>query len=418
MIGSLIGNYRLERPLGEGGMGAVYVAEHTLLGRRAALKVLLRHLSNRPDMVQRFFNEARAVTTVNDPGIVQVFDFGFHTDGRAFIVMELLEGDTLDQRLHRVGRFGALEAIRVVRQIATTLAAAHAKGIVHRDLKPENVVLVSDSGVPGGERAKLLDFGIAKTISERSDAAPCTTQVGALMGTPFYMAPEQCRGASDLDHRADIYALGCVLYHLLVGRPPFLGDGLGELIVMHLRETPVPPSAHVAELKGVDALVLRCLAKEPSERFGSMSELVAALDRATGGDLGLGIWSGMAAGIAVARGSLPGLSRFFSTQAPVAAMARTLDATTEVSPRRRAGARAAAIVAALLGVGGAWGAARAPAVGSPVEDGGREPAPTAAGPGVTAPESGWSGAMWPPPPSPLPACELAPRDPLGAASRE
>ncbi len=154
--GTSIGNYRVLKKLGEGGMGAVYVGEHALLGRKAAMKVLHGHLSVQPDLVQRFFNEARAATSIADPGIVQIFDFGYHTDGSAYIVMEFLDGEGLDSRLRRVGRMRQNDALRVVRQVALSLGAAHARGIIHRDLKPENIFLVRDPEVAGGERTKIL----------------------------------------------------------------------------------------------------------------------------------------------------------------------------------------------------------------------------------------------------------------------
>jgi serine/threonine protein kinase len=276
VLGVVIGNYRIVRKLGEGGMGTVYLGEHTLLGRKAAIKVLLTSLSARADIVNRFFNEARAATSINDPGIVQIFDFGFHTDGSAFIVMEFLEGETLDARLHKLGRLAVVDALRITRQVASSLYAAHGLRIIHRDLKPENIFLVRDQEVSTGERAKILDFGIAKLSDDHP--GKIKTHTGALMGTPIYMSPEQCRGAGDLDHRSDIYALGCVLFHLLVGRPPFDGDGMGEIIAAHLREPPPAPSSRAPDLPPeIDALVLYCLAKDPSQRFQDMAELAAAI---------------------------------------------------------------------------------------------------------------------------------------------
>jgi len=275
--GAVIGSYHVGRKLGEGGMGAVYLGHHTLLGRRAAIKVLLPALSEREDLVNRFFNEARAATSISDPGVVQIFDFGYHTDGSAFIIMEYLDGESLDARLARFGRLAAADALRLARQAATSLAAAHAQNIVHRDLKPENIYLVRDPEVASGERVKILDFGIAKLSDDHpSRGAMMKTQTGALMGTPVYMSPEQCRGASELDHRSDIYALGCVLFQLLVGVPPFEGEGMGEIIARHITEAPRAPGISPA----VDAIVLRCLAKEPGERFQSMSELAAAIGTA------------------------------------------------------------------------------------------------------------------------------------------
>jgi len=274
VVGAVIGSYQLVRKLGEGGMGAVYLGQHQLLGRRAAIKVLLPALSARPDIVNRFFNEARAVTSISDPGIVQVFDFGYHSDGSAFIVMEYLDGEPLDRRLARLGRLPVHETLRLARQLAISLAAAHAQHIVHRDLKPENVFLVPDAEVASGERSKILDFGIAKLSDEHP--GKLKTHTGMLMGTPMYMSPEQCRGLADVDHRSDIYSLGCVLFHLLTGRPPFEGEAPGDIIAAHIREPAVPPSSRAADIApGVDALVLRCLAKAPADRFQSMAELTA-----------------------------------------------------------------------------------------------------------------------------------------------
>ena len=274
--GAVIGSYQIVRKLGEGGMGAVYLGHHALLGRRAAIKVLLPALSARPDVVNRFFNEARAVTSISDPGIVQVFDFGYHTDGSAFIVMEFLDGEALDVRLHRLGRLSVVESLRLARQVATSLAAAHAQHIIHRDLKPENIFLVKDSEVSSGERSKILDFGIAKLADDHP--GKIKTHTGAIIGTPVYMSPEQCRGLAELDHRSDIYALGCVLFHLLTGRPPFEGEGMGDIIAAHIRETAPAPSAILPSISPqVDALVLRCLAKSPDDRFQTITEVATAI---------------------------------------------------------------------------------------------------------------------------------------------
>jgi len=257
-------------------MGAVYLGQHTLLGRRAAIKVLLPDLSARPDIVNRFFNEARAVTSISDPGIVQVFDFGYHTDGSAFIVMEYLDGEPLDRRLARFGRLPVAEALRLCRQLASSLAAAHAQRIIHRDLKPENIFLVPDSEVASGERSKILDFGIAKLSDEHP--GKLKTSTGMLMGTPVYMSPEQCRGLPDIDHRSDIYSLGCVLFQLLTGRPPFEGEGPGDIISAHIREpAPLPSSRAPGIVPAVDALMQRFLAKPPAERFQTMTEVSGAI---------------------------------------------------------------------------------------------------------------------------------------------
>ncbi len=273
MEGAVIGTYRVLKKLGEGGMGAVYSAEHSLIGRRAAIKVLLPALSQNQEIVQRFFNEARAATAIQDPGIVQIFDFGYHSDGSAYIVMEYLEGEPLDARLKRLGRLAVPDALRILRMVASSLNAAHARGIIHRDLKPENIYLVSDREVSGGERPKILDFGIAKLTGD-TGSSTVKTHTTAIMGTPMYMSPEQCRGAGQVDLRSDIYALGCVLFHLLVGRTPFDGDGIGEIIACHLREPAPSPSAFVPDIPPeVDQLVLRCMAKSADQRFQTAGEL-------------------------------------------------------------------------------------------------------------------------------------------------
>jgi serine/threonine-protein kinase len=284
MEGTVIGSYRVLRKLGEGGMGAVYLAEHSLLGRKAAVKVLQPELSRNQDIVQRFFNEARAATAIADPGIVQIFDFGYHADGSAYIVMEFLEGEPLDGRVKRLGRLAPVDALRILRQVASSLASAHARGIVHRDLKPENIFLVADREVAYGERPKLLDFGIAKLTHDTDSKVKTAT--AAIMGTPMYMSPEQCRGAGYVDHRSDLYSLGCVLYHLLVGRPPFDGEGVGDIIACHLREPAPAPSASVPGIPPeVDALTTRLMAKAPDQRFASATELAEAIGIMIGASL-------------------------------------------------------------------------------------------------------------------------------------
>ncbi|NJM91022.1 MAG: serine/threonine protein kinase [Myxococcales bacterium] len=255
-------------------MGEVWEARHSLLGRSAAIKVLHPRYSSEPEIVARFFNEARAATAVADPGIVQIFDFGHHNDGSAYIVMEMLQGETLEHRLRHSGPQRWPDALRLVRQIASALAAAHAHGIVHRDLKPENLFVVADPEVAGGERIKVVDFGIAKLVGDDT----VKTQTSAVMGTPLFMSPEQCRGAGMVEQRSDVYSLGCVLFALLTGRPPFVADGIGDIIAMQLREPAPPPSHRVAGLPmAVDQLTLQCLEKEPSHR-PSMSAVAMRID--------------------------------------------------------------------------------------------------------------------------------------------
>ena len=194
--GATIGSYRIERQIGAGGMGAVFEARHAELDRRAAIKTLHPQVASSPDLVRRFLDEARAATKIEHPGIVQVFDVGRTDDGTTYIVMELLQGEALSDRLTEVGRLDPADAVRVICQAADALAAAHRAGIVHRDLKPENLFLVRDSAVVGGERVKVLDFGIAKLIEP---GGVSHTGTNMLMGTPPYMSPEQCRGGKHVD---------------------------------------------------------------------------------------------------------------------------------------------------------------------------------------------------------------------------
>jgi serine/threonine protein kinase/TPR repeat protein len=288
MIGQVVGSYQIASVIGEGGMGVVYLGQHAMLNRRAAIKVLLPEYSRDQDMVRRFFNEARAANAIRHPGIVEIHDFGFAADGRAFIIMELLEGESLQQRIGhghggRQGHRGWLppaSAVLIARQIAGALGAAHRVGIVHRDLKPDNVYLIRDPEVPGGERIKLLDFGIAK-LGDRSQVSPQErTRTGIIMGTPTYMAPEQCRGAGEVDHRADLYALGCILYRMLCGRAPFPGLGDGETLAAHIHLPVERPRSLVSGLPAdLEALVLRLLEKNPALRHQSTDELIADLDR-------------------------------------------------------------------------------------------------------------------------------------------
>ncbi|HEY0993099.1 MAG TPA: protein kinase [Kofleriaceae bacterium] len=277
MLGTNIGNYAVTAAIGEGGMGSVYLAEHAILGRRAAVKVLRPELSSNGDIVARFFNEARALTAIRHPSIVEVLDFGYMPDGSAYLVMEYLDGESLGARCRRLHKLDPRHALVLVRQIAGALSAAHERGVVHRDLKPENIFLVPDPEVAGGERIKVLDFGIAKLAEPGNHAR---TQTGSMLGTPTYMSPEQCRGAGSVDARADLYALGCVLFEMLCGQPPFTADGMGEVIAHHLYfPPPAPRSLTPALPEGVEHLVLWLLQKDPAARPQSARDLVDAIDR-------------------------------------------------------------------------------------------------------------------------------------------
>ena len=234
-----IGPYRIIRKIGEGGMGAVYEGLHELIERKVALKILRPQFAVQPEFTARFFNEARAVNRVDHPGVVQISDYGQLPDSTAYIVMEFLQGEVLSSRIK--GRGGPLpleQALNIGSQLADCLTAAHEKNVIHRDLKPDNVMLVADSKAPGGERTKLLDFGIAKLAPEDNND-PGLTRPGVVFGTPTYMSPEQCKGAKEVDARSDVYSLGVIFYQMLAGRPPFVGEGVG-VVVLHMHEEPQP----------------------------------------------------------------------------------------------------------------------------------------------------------------------------------
>jgi eukaryotic-like serine/threonine-protein kinase len=269
----VLGSYRILHELTSGGMGTVFRAEHVLLGRPAAVKLLRRDLSTSPALVQRFVNEAKAVTACKHPGIVEVYDFGYTEDGHAFIVMEFLDGESLGRRLARL-RLTEVEATAIAHGVASALRAAHRVGVIHRDLKPDNVFLVPDPD-GGVDRTKVLDFGIAKLADGASEHR--NTATGALIGTPLYMAPEQARAAAAIDHRADLYSLGCILYHMLTGRPPFVAEGAGEIIALQMFGEVVPPSRLAPVTPEMEGLVLRLLDKDPARRFASAGELASAL---------------------------------------------------------------------------------------------------------------------------------------------
>lgn len=267
--GFQLGSWRVLRALGEGGMGRVYLAEHTVIGRRAAIKVLKRALSHNAMSVERFFDEARAVNSVHHDGIVDVTDL-FLVDGQPCIVMELLSGETLAARLAH-GPLSIDVVVEIGIAVADALGAAHAAGIVHRDLKPDNIMLVSSSPL----RLKVLDFGVAKlgtTLRERG-----LTAAGAIVGTPEFMAPEQLAGTA-VDHRADVYALGIVLFQMLTGTLPFAGRSFGDWVVQHMTVPAPDVRQRVAEVpRPLAALIASMLEKDRDARPASMAVVIDAL---------------------------------------------------------------------------------------------------------------------------------------------
>jgi serine/threonine protein kinase len=256
-----IGDYEIEGKIGEGAMGAVYRAVHPTIGKHVAVKVMNAKLCGDFDAVERFTREARSVAAIRHPGIVDVFGFGTLEDGRAYLIMEWLDGASLATRL-RHGMFTQDEALDVLSQIARALEAAHDRGVIHRDLKPDNVFL--QHVVRERPIVKILDFGLAKLVNEDNPAI--RTQSGQMLGTPVYMSPEQCR-AKDVDYRTDIYALGCIAYELLCGQVPFPADNTAELIVAHLGEPPPKPRTLKPDLPvALDELLLAMVAKDPAKR--------------------------------------------------------------------------------------------------------------------------------------------------------
>ncbi len=248
-------------------MGEVYEAVDDKLGRHVAIKILLPRYAEDPEIIARFFNEARAVNLIGHPGLVQVFEFGELPTGGAFMVMEFIPGTTLRDRLKQSERLAEMEALQVALQLASALATAHTKDIVHRDLKPGNVMLVPDPTMPMGQRVKLLDFGVAKLGAQSAHEDQPRTKTGLSIGTPTYMSPEQCRGLKTIDGRSDVYALGVMLYEMLSGRLPFEGDAEGAILGMHMYEEP-PPILSIAPQvsQSVAALVHRMLHKKVDER--------------------------------------------------------------------------------------------------------------------------------------------------------
>jgi serine/threonine-protein kinase len=278
-LGQIVGNYRITAKLGEGGMGVVFRAEHPVIARRAALKAIHPDLAPSPEIVARFVNEAKAISEIGHDNIVEVTDFGRTDDGDFYFVMEYLSGESLAEAIQRDGAMEPARALAITAQVADALDASHARGIVHRDLKPENVFLVRRGG--SRDFVKVLDFGLAKLTGADSAAGPA--QGGTIMGTPFYMAPEQCEGRSDLDGRADIYALGCILFELLTGMVPFGGGTSGEVLVKQVTMPPPAARGLVASLpEALDAILARALAKDPADRFPTMAAFRAALLDPTG----------------------------------------------------------------------------------------------------------------------------------------
>ncbi|MHB8418643.1 MAG: serine/threonine-protein kinase [Myxococcales bacterium] len=391
MVGTELGPYRLVALLGSGGMGMVFVGEHRMLGRRMAIKVLLPDLASRLDIVQRFFKEAKSANEIAHENIVEIFDFVQQPDGISYLVMELLSGHDLGVAAANEGPFKLSRTLRITRQIAAALAAAHDKRIVHRDLKPENIFLIRRQNDP--DFVKLLDFGLAK-VPESQTGIPSSTQTGVVMGTPEYMSPEQAMGVS-VDVRSDIYSLAVVLYWLVSGKLPFDGASFEQQRRARVSSPapPLPPLSAAGEPVPPElaALVARCLARPPEDRCQNGREFLEALEKLP---------------VPLQSPSLPPApGPAAPTGSPSTAPKRS------VPPRRRLGRWAVvAGVAAASAAGIGWVVTRPSAPAKPAAPPPRPVAQAAAPPPPAAP------VVQLPPPAPLPAAP--PREPLVRTTRK
>ncbi len=298
-LGTSIGNYRLDRILGRGGMGTVYAGEHVYIKKGVAVKVLHAQFAKYQEAIHRFLREARAATSINHANIVDVTDFGILADGPVYFVMEYLEGKSLEDLIEKEGAVELHRALNVANQIALALEAAHAVGVIHRDLKPDNIMLLKKPGrrdlvrmapdqtwITEREESydfvKVLDFGIAKVMIQ--DELMAETVQGAVFGTPEYMSPEAARG-EDVDHRADVYSLGVILFDMLCGRPPFEAPQSSEVLSMHIHQQPPSPrefAPHREITQMAEDLILKAMQKDPGKRYQNMSEFRRDLANAYG----------------------------------------------------------------------------------------------------------------------------------------
>jgi serine/threonine-protein kinase len=393
--GMMVGEYRIEKKLGEGGFGAVYRAVHHLIEKAVAIKVLNRMASADPAMVSRFTSEARVVNQIRHRNIVDIFAFGKLPDGRHYHVMELLDGLPLDEHLDARGRLSFEDARPILRGVARALSAAHAAGVVHRDLKPANIFLVRDEDA--GFVPKLIDFGIAK-LSD--DQASHKTKTGAMMGTAYYMSPEQCRGKG-VDARTDIYAFGVVVHVMLTGHKLFDGESVMDVVMKQITEPPGRMSAMCPAVPAaLDEPVLRMLEKDPARRPATILEALSALEAAAGGAVVEGVASARTGATDATivddapRGSLPSISGerpgFAQDTTSAQAISQVHPAGTSAAGRGAGSSRArsAAIVVACLAAAGVGFGAMLSVFSGPS---GAQPAPLGAG-SVTASPAGDSAS--------------------------
>ncbi len=278
------GRYLVEALLGEGGMGVVYSAKHKVIGKKVAIKVLRGEMARDTEITERFLQEAKAASSIGNPHIVDISDFGTLPDGSAYFVMEYLAGKSLTDVMAETKPIKVPRLLHMAKQIAAGLGAAHEVGIVHRDLKPDNVMIVTrGSGDAGKDFVKILDFGIAKVGGEASRL----TRAGSVFGTPHYMSPEQAAGTA-VDLRTDIYALGIILYEMASGKVPFDADNFMGILTQHMYKAPVPILALVPAPEippSLDAIIQKCLTKSKDGRYGTMGELLVDLEKLERGEV-------------------------------------------------------------------------------------------------------------------------------------
>jgi serine/threonine-protein kinase len=281
--GLVAGKYQLVRMIGRGGMGSVWEARHASLGTPSAIKFIESEYADSQEARSRFDKEAKAAATIQSKHAIQIYDHGVTEDGKPYIVMELLQGEPLDKRIERLCRMSLQDTAKVLQQVCRGLARAHERGIIHRDLKPENIFIVRNPD-DDDEVAKVLDFGIAKlSNSPGNPGMTSSTKTGAVLGTPFYMSPEQARGLRNVDHRTDVWSLGVIAFKCLTGKLPFDGESVGDLLVK-ICTAPVPiPSQVVPGIPpNFDAWFMRALERDPERRFSNVTELSDALCFAAG----------------------------------------------------------------------------------------------------------------------------------------
>ena len=284
---TLAERYEIVRRIGEGGMGAVYEARHRIIGKRVAIKVLLEKFLENEELMARLLQEARLASSIGHQNIVDVTDFGTTRDGRAFVVMEFLEGESLSELIVRDAPLSVERSLAIVKQVASALSSAHDKGIVHRDVKPENVYLVRREDQ---DFVKVVDFGVSKAVRSREEADSewqRLTRTGAVLGTPLFMSPEQAAGNDDIDERADIWATTLLLYECLTGELPFRGNNYLGVISQIQNKAVLPPSALRPELgipPAVDRVVMRGLEKDRARRYQRMALLERDIGRLLSGE--------------------------------------------------------------------------------------------------------------------------------------